>query len=299
MMKPIPSHRGFTLIEAIVVIAIMGILGAIVAVFIRAPVQGYVDAAGRAEVTDAADLALRRMARDLRRALPNSIRTTADGHAIEFLLTRAGGRYLAAEDGVATPGSAPYVLDFVDATKTQFTVVGAMPSLTGRVDPNNYIVVYNLGPGFAPADAYQFGTGAQRNIARVASVNVSGGAVQSIQLADNPFALQQPVSMQSPNQRFQVVSGPVTYSCSSSNGVLTLTRYWGYNINAAQVDPPSGGSSAVLADRVDRCGNLFNYSEGNSTKRSGLVILSLSLRSRNGTDPAITLVHQVHVDNTP
>lgn len=291
------EQTGFTLIEAIVVIAIMGILLAVVAVFIRAPVKGYTDAVGRAEVTDTADLALRRIARDLRRALPNSIRTSSDGHSIEFLQTRGGGRYLSADDGVADSTST-YALDFVNPASLQFTVVGAMPSLTSRVAHNDYIVVYNLGPGFAPADAYQFGS-SNSNIARVDQPTLVSGVVQKISFQNsNPFATQS-VPMPSPTQRFQVVSGPVTYNCASVGGVLTLTRFWGYNINAAQVDTPSGASSAVIADRVDHCNGLFNYSETNGTRRSGLVILALSLQARNTSDPAVRLVDQVHVDNTP
>ena len=53
--------RGVTLIELIVVIAITGIVGAAVAVFIRRPVEAYADAARRAALTDEADTALRRI----------------------------------------------------------------------------------------------------------------------------------------------------------------------------------------------------------------------------------------------
>ncbi|NCN89388.1 MAG: prepilin-type N-terminal cleavage/methylation domain-containing protein, partial [Gallionella sp.] len=56
------SQRGFTLIEMIVVIVITGIIAGIVAIFIKAPVQGYVDSARRAELTDIADTAVRRLA---------------------------------------------------------------------------------------------------------------------------------------------------------------------------------------------------------------------------------------------
>src|SRR5205814_7956125 len=67
-------QRGFTLLEAVLVIAMTGIVAAMVAVFIRAPVNAYVDQARRAELSDAADTALRRMAREVQRALPNSVR---------------------------------------------------------------------------------------------------------------------------------------------------------------------------------------------------------------------------------
>ncbi len=70
-------QRGFTLIEAVMVIAITGIVAAMVAIFIRTPIQGYFDLERRVEMTDTADTALRRIARDLRLALPNSVRTVA------------------------------------------------------------------------------------------------------------------------------------------------------------------------------------------------------------------------------
>lgn len=296
-------QRGFTLVEAIMVIVIIGILSAVVAVFIRAPIQGYVDSAGRAEVTDMADLALRRIARDLRLALPNSIRVTQDGHAIEFLQTSSGGRYLAADDGAGDPAANQLVLDFLDPANRQFTVVHPMQGLLDRAAQGNFVVVYNLGPGFAPYDAYQINSGS-RNIARINRlINDADGT--RIELEDNPFALQDP-PMPSPNHRFQVVTGPVTYTCANENGVLTLRRFWNYRIFPNQPDPPpAGSSSALVASRVHECKGLFQYTDSTNNassatyQRSGLVVISLALRARNDAEPSIRLVHQVHVDNTP
>jgi MSHA biogenesis protein MshO len=294
------TQRGFTLVEAIIVIVIMGILGGIVAVFIRSPVQGYVDSVGRAEVTDVADLALRRMARDLRLALPNSIRTIGgDGHGVEFLMTKAGGRYLAAEDAEAD-GTNQMILEFERPNNPKlndFTVVGATSSLSQNIARDDYVVVYNLGPGFAPADAYQIGTG-NTNIALVSGMTKdAGGNVTSIHLNGNPFVAQNP-PMPSPTQRFQLVSGAVTYHCASSNGVFTLTRYWDYGINAVAADPPTSGLSAVVATNLASCDQLFRYSSL-SNQRNALVLLKLSLKSHNAQDAPATLVSQVHVDNTP
>ena len=87
------AHRGFTLIETIMVIVIMGILVAIVSVFIVPPVQGYLATVARVELVNATDNALRRIARDLHIALPNSVRVAASGLTLELVPTTAGGRY--------------------------------------------------------------------------------------------------------------------------------------------------------------------------------------------------------------
>jgi len=62
--------------------------------------------------------------------------------------------------------------------------------------------------------------------------------------------------------------------------------------------PPAGAQAAMLAARVTNCANVFRSNDIAAT-RAGLVVLTLSLRTRNLADPAVRLVHQVHVDNTP
>lgn len=290
------AQRGFTLVEAIVVIAIIGVIGGIVAVFIRLPVQNYADSAARAEVTDEADLALRRMARELRMALPNSIRLNSDGSAIEFLLTKTGGRYLALEDNLA---STLPILDFSVSGNTTVTLLGRLPQ---PIAAGDYFVVYNLGSGMTPADAWGFNTTDKKNIARVQTAVAKDAQLPVLELAENPFAAQSP-SMPSPDNRYQIVSGPVTFACArASDNALVLTRYAGYTINATQVNPPTGaGSVAPLTRRVSNCSGIFTFDT--AAQRSSLVNITLELAARPvaGTTAAssIRLVHQVHVDNTP
>lgn len=286
------ASRGFTLVEAILVVVVAGIVGGIVALFIRAPVQGYVDSAERAAATDEADLALRRIARDLRLALPNSVRVANDGSAIEFLLTSTGGRYLAVEDDV--PNLPP--LDFDDPAQREFAVIGGTMQ---PIEVGNFIVVYNLGEGNLPSDAYRFRVGGDMNIARVTAVDLANPNIPRVTLADNPFA-RQSIPMPSPGRRFQVVTTPVTYRCvAQADGSRALVRNWGYAINALMTDPRQGGREAVIAQRVDACPGIFQHGT-DATRRSALVILSLPLRVRSGgVNSMLRLVHQVHVDNTP
>jgi len=89
------QQSGFTLVEMIMVIVITGIIGGMVAVFLKAPIQQYMDVSRRAELTDIADTAVRRMARDVRIAVPNSVRfTNCTAPCVEFIPTKDGGRLM-------------------------------------------------------------------------------------------------------------------------------------------------------------------------------------------------------------
>ena len=280
---------GFTLIEMIVVIVITGILAGAVAVFIRLPVQGYIDAARRAEMTDIADAALRRMGRDLRLALPNSIRPlSTSSSTLEFLLTRTGGRYRMADNGAGAG-------DFLDFSQTDssFDQLGPLATGTGQSIVNNSdtLVVYNLGiPG---ADAY-----AGSNTATISSTAVGPQPLLVPPLLSNEtrinFSAKQ-FPLESPGARFQVVEGPVTYACDTT--AKTLTRYWGYAISAAQPTVASlvasGANSALVATNVEACA--FDYTPG-VTARSGVVALTLKIAE---SGESVQLYHEVHVTNVP
>ena len=98
---PTERGRGFTLIELVMVIAIGGIVAVAVSRFIAQPVEGYLQLRSRATLTDLAQTAQARLARELRLAVPNTIRVSAGGGAVEFLRIRTGGRYRAAGPGAA------------------------------------------------------------------------------------------------------------------------------------------------------------------------------------------------------
>jgi MSHA biogenesis protein MshO len=295
-------ERGVTLIEMVIVISITAIIAGAVSVFISRPVEGYADAARRAEMSDIADTALRRMTRDVRTALPNSIRTITVGSSyyLEYLETRTGGRYRSEVPAPATatgpntcPDLAPLdgtadenVLQF-GAADTCFTSLGDVLGL-GQIVPNSdFVVVYNLGPGSLNADAYASGAVTGGNKSRITAVtSVAGENVFSIESRTFTYA--------SPGKRFHVVSGPVTYECVPSPTGGQLRRYWGYAISAAQVTPPAGGSNALLASNVTACS--FTYATSGPAQRTGVVALSLQIQQ---SGESIQLFQQVHVPNVP
>jgi MSHA biogenesis protein MshO len=280
-------QRGFTLIETIVVMVITGILAGIMVLFITRPVRSYVDASARADLSDAADLVLRRMARELRAALPNSVRLQVVGNVafLEYIPAKAGGRYLSVDDNATD--SAARVLSFTDASSLAFSVVGPVPAASVMA-ANDAIVVYNLGTGFDRADAYAGGN-------RAVISNVTGNLVT---LQSNPFALASPPNA-SPENRFQVVEQPVTFRCeSNAAGTGTLRRVSGYGFVATQPVNATATTGALMANNVLAC----NFSvDGNGNLQTALVGLNVVLARAvpEGGLESVSLTHQIHVSNTP
>lgn len=283
------NSQGFTLVEMIIVIVITGIIGGMVAMFLRMPVQGYVDSARRAEMSDIADTALRRISRDLRLALPNSVRVrNAAGNAcngaqacyLEFIPTLGGGRYRDAQSVAKVENT----LDFGSADLS-FEVLGAMPP---GILAGDQIVVYNMGmPG---ADAY---AGTNR---RVVSAAPAGNVISITSAA--PFPNDSCVSdlltgFVVGGCRFQVVNTAVTYVCNPTAGNQTLTRWNGYAIPVGQPTALPGGTSSLIATNVTACA--FTYASGIS-QRSGLVTMHLTITTQG---ESVNLYAATHVNNVP
>lgn len=293
MRRHLQSQCGFTLVEMVVVIVISGIIAGMVAMFIRAPVQGYTDSARRAEMSDIADTALRRLGRDLRTAVPNSVRTPtpAGSTYIEFLPTRDGGRYRVSNVGAGACGAAGNELSF-DAADTCFEIVGVPMDFNAG---DAVVVGSTQSDGSLPYQAVGSATGVRRMIA-AAGVGVAQQAVQITSAV--PF----PASSELDGHRFEIVPADqmaVTYAClapgvdGNGDGTGTLTRYWGYGFNAVQAAPAAlVGSSAILADRVSAC----NFVYDTSNQRNSLLAVTLTI-TRSGE--SVNLYQEIHVNNIP
>ena len=291
-------HRpsaGFTLIEAIMVIVITGIVAGMVAVFITKPVQGYVDSVRRAELTDAADVALRRMTRDVRLALPNSLRTTTDG--FEFILTKSGGRYRDSGDGSNCATS--NCLSFTSSGSTTFDILGTSPTNPPIIDNGDSIVIYNLGTGYSPADAYASGTQINRTVVAV-TVPCTTTPCTATMTPTNVFAAQSP-PLPSPDSRFQIIGQNdrvVRYACPPTSTPGELTRQQGCNFanTATGCSAAARLAGSPSSESSTKASCVIDYLSA-ATGRNGLLYISLTLRDPSGE--AVTLFQQIHVDNAP
>jgi len=256
------NNAGFTLIELIIVIVLVGFLAAMTTDIITLPVKSYLDLERRTRLVDNAEMALRRMQRDIRRALPNSLRITDSGTTLELLHTTDGGRYRAK---LAADGSGD-ILKF-NSADTRFDVLSNLHRI-----PSGYLVIYNLGG--TGANAY-----AQDNLASIRNTSTL-----------NMIVLQpaKKFPLHSPQQRFFIVDMPISYRCINGE----LRRYSNYAISDPTILPNTFNLQAKAS--VLNCS--FTYDE-NSATRAGLVTLKIELTDKAGE--SAKLIHQVHVNNMP
>jgi MSHA biogenesis protein MshO len=305
--KPISRmarFAGFTMIEMVVVIVISGLIAGMLGLFILRPIQGYDAQTRRATLVDQADTALRRMKRDIGRALPNSIRVKAEGAGngvvLELLRTVDGGRYRE-----NPPGNAIARLDFT-TTDTDFdvegnlvctTLGGSLPDVPGCGSYNNaLLVIYNLGQ--TGADAYSgLNVVTAGRTLTVTSAGAADGVSDHIRISAPGFRF----AFRSPRQRFFIVDTPVSYVCNTATGTLTRYDQYGLTANHSAVDTDAellaaGARAALVANQVTApC--TITYQAGTSA-RAGLVTIGLVVQDA-ASGESVRLLHQVHVDNVP
>jgi MSHA biogenesis protein MshO len=304
-MLPDYRQRGVTLIEMVIAMVVVGIVVA-ATIFFAYPLRQAVDTKTRAELTDIADNALQRVGREVRLALPNSIRVTASGSSIylEFLAVRTAGRYRAegggASSGTDCPAGGGVTVPDADqlsfgTSDTCFKSIGIVPNSTDIQPNSDFLVLNNYGaialptPDFPGQDAYE---AAATNRVLITGVDVEASRTR-ISFGATTFRSD---LHNSPSRRFYVVSGPVTYQCDLA--AHKLVRHAGYAISAAQ-PTPAAASGVDVAHNVAACA--MDYNPNGVAARIGLLTLQLQLSKTvsSGSNEAVALYHAVHVNNVP
>lgn len=287
-MRRTPPERpqlGATLIELVLAMVLVGIVVAATVYFLY-PVRQSVDLTVRAELTDIADNSLQRIGRDVRLALPNSVRVDGSGLFLEFVPVRTAGRYRGESSGAAC-GAGFDALTFDSPTETCFKTIGSVPDASQIVPGADYLVLNNA--GFTQQDVYE-GTPSNRVL-----ITASVAETNKHRFEFGARQFERPLH-DSPGRRFFVVTTPVTYACDLGAG--TLTRYAGYGFQATQPTTFGSGTAALLAQNVAGC--VFSYSP-NVAPQVGLLTLRLTLSKAlsGGEAETVTLYHAVNVRNVP
>ncbi len=291
-MKRAVSQAGFSLIELIVVIVLLGLLAGGGAMMILRPIEAYDQQVQRQQLVDQGEMALRQIARDVRRALPNSVRIMpiGSGWGLELANSVDGARYRDENDLSVVAAGAFQILDFA-AGDTDFNLLGSF-NVLGSFASTQRLAIYNTSaatlyqdaafdsnPGIVTPSTATLSLGPSPLYPNEGHIEIDNGAT------DFRF------SQQSPGQRLFVIDEPTSYICNPASG--QIVRHTGYGFNLSQAAAPGGSSDTVITDLI---GCDMTYASGTS-QRGG--ILTIQITIGNGSGENVNLLHQVHVENVP
>lgn len=281
-------QRGFTLVELIVVMVIVGVIAGVLVLQLRPAMQSYLAIRQRANLTSQADAALRRIVAEVHAAVPNSLRYTRDlqqqSECIEFVPTKDGGRFRTDID-TRTGSGKPLV---PGAATTSFDV---LTDLDGSDTKGDLVVVGNVNRD----DAY--------DAAKVGIIDTIAGPTAGV--ATHTITLKTATTFPAgyDGGRFVVVpqnEPAVTYTCTNpgtdanGTGTGTIYRVTGYTPGIApSTTCPTG--PAILVAKVSDCNILYHENEG-ATQQSGYLQLRLGL-AEGGEAARLTM--GAHVENAP
>ena len=267
------KSSGFTLVEMVMVIIILGVMVLGVSSFVIMGTRIFVESTTVDQVLSQSRFVMERMTREIRNAVPNSLRVTtnpATFQCIEFVPIQASASYL---DLPISP----------EATSLTGTVM--TPSL--GINKDHRILVYPL----------------QLTHIYSATPTASEGRLFDIDKYDattNTVTFERAVrfSEASPRSRFFMVDNAVSY-CFFANG--NIRRYASYNIfNVTQPTPTQMGGdakSALMAENVViKDGNWPIFYTPGTLINNAVVQLTPQFEV-NGQ--AFQYQHQVQVVNVP
>lgn len=264
-------HRGFTLIELITSIVLLSILAISVTSFIGFSARMYVDVSEREQLLGQSRFAIERLSRELRSAVPNSVRIAGSSavQCIEFTPFVLSGLYLQA------PMSPDAATELELASAADFSAVAG----------NERLVIYPR----EPADVY--------DAARTHNVALDGiapGTSTSVALASLEDSHSFP--QHSPERRFYLLSLPISYCVQGTQ----LWRYTGYGFMASQPEPAAMGTGVLMAEGLDTSAlpleQVFRY-DAAVLSRNAVVHIVLNFGSSLTED--LFFNHEVHLLNVP
>jgi MSHA biogenesis protein MshO len=292
-------QQGFTLVELIVVIVLLGIMSVATVQFIPNMAVGYMDLNRRQGLADTTQLAIERIGREIRNALPGSVRVSS------------GATYSCLEYVPVLGASIYRSLPQTSASASLTAVPMGGGSLSGwSAGEPLYVAVYPISSNISDEahttnPVYDMDTHAiisqLSNAASFVSDQSSATEITVALSAAHRFPTGSPAS------RFYVVGSPVSYCLLSSTG--DLYRYKSYfssgtQFYASQPVPGSGLPSSepnrvLLASKISSSAAFtnpaFSYVEA-TLQRNGLVLFDMQVSEAG---ESVRIQHAVQVRNAP
>ena len=277
------KQTGFTIIEIIVSIIILGIVSSLVVSIINRTVLNYHNLSQRDKLSSSARIAIERITREIRLALPNSVCTydtvncLSSSDKVYFIKTIDAGMYQDQSGTYTDPSILKSPLPIPPNTASEFDIISNGSS---NVSVGDWVMVYNINN----TNIYTPGT----NRKQITSITYKDPdpATPNDDITVLHFGTPVSFPLNSPNRRFQVTENYVTiFYKQNSNLYLGKTTDF--------LVPQTPQNSYLLLENVSALS--FSFTPG-SQHRSGLLRIEMTVTIDN---ESIQFVHEVHVANVP
>ena len=291
MAKRARVSKGFTLIELCMVMVLLGMTAMGAGGIIKASSQIFIDVSEREALTSNVRFSVERLNREIRTALPNSVRVFSDEtvKCLEYIPTLVIGISL----------EVPAVPEATDpeGADTTLTLVRFDDSLLSGV----VHVVVN------PLAVDQVYDTIEKSTIRYALDSEGRGSIGKI--IDNLWTIELEEQVyfkeNSPTKRIFFVNEPVAY-CASEG---LLTRYTDYGFNGIELDEngkaltgqldindePLTGVGVLMAESIDLAGTSFTVKKASSFRNT---LVDITLQFSKNTE-YLTFHNQAQVLNVP
>ncbi|MFC4701065.1 type II secretion system protein [Glaciecola siphonariae] len=287
----VKGAKGFTLVELILVIIVLGIVSVGVAGFVRSAMFAYIDMTERESLLREGSFFVERFTRELADSVPNSVRITGDAntHCLQFVPLNWNTYYL----NIPKVGDTPAVVDLVEMHND-------LQGLTYVPDNNDVAIVFPL----TPDHVYGVSNPANADDVRVRSIlSCSDDDSDCATNADSDGVVQLTVNdgffTDSPARRLYIADSSVSY-CVRGGAVYRHESA----ISATQPLFTSGGS--LMAQHLS---NVLSPSPALvAGAQDPFRLLDSALRRNAYTqarfiftrdDEQISFIKEVHIPNVP
>ena len=274
MSSLVRNKRGFTLIELIMVIVVLGIISIGSLSFISNSAQGLVDTAERQAIASTATIAIEKVLREVRRALPNSVRTFPDGgnECLELVPILHSSEYVSIP--TASAATSFESIKFVTASGTESGYVA--------VYPNSLISVYGSNESVSATTA------------TASTVGIPSADLQTLTFA---AAATYRFPTESPRKRFFLVDQPISF-CDDADGRLWRYQNYGFNLDSTSSLPTSGTNRVLIADSLKTNSLKFNIIPA-QLQRNSVVRMSLIIERGGLSAEQVDITQEVQLRNVP